>query len=593
MATLLQIGSALIYNNAVANTLPRSQYFKWTTMAKMTPDESTVVLRRSANYPPSLWDHRHLLSIKNKYATAKCVQERDLLKEKVREMLVDEKKTYLDQLELIDALQKLGVSYHFEREIENILTVSYQKHRIDVGKDLHATALQFRLFRQRGFNISEDVFDVFMGTSREFESDDINGLLSLYEASYVSTKTDTKLQKFIRPFATQKLRDFVDTQSDKDNFESCDVGLGEMVVQALDMPYHWRMRRLATRWYIDFYGKRRHNKKLVVVKFAKIDFNIVQAIHQEELKYVSSWWRETGLGDQLQFARDRIVENYFWTIGHIHEPKFGYIRRIMTKVNALITMTDDIYDIYGTIEELQLFTVAVESWDVNRLDTLPDYMKLCFRVMYNEVNSIGRDILRKKNINVITFLKKSWTDLCKAYLVEAEWYRRKYKPNLEEYMHNAWISVSIPTIYFHFYCVYSGQLSIQVLETLSQHQQNIVRCSASVVRLANDFATSQDELARGDVYKSIQCYMNETGASEEKACLYLRQMIQDLWDEMNNEKMAHHSSSLLHHDFIETVMNLTRMSQCMYQYGDGHGSPEKAKIVDRVMSLLFNPVPLD
>lgn len=86
--------------------------------------------------------------------------------------------------------------------------------------------------------------------------------------------------------------------------------------------------------------------------------------------------------------------------------------------------------------------------------------------------------------------------------------------------------------------------------------------------------------------------MIESGASEEKARSHVRQMIDDSWDEMNYEKMAH-SSSLLRHDFVETVINLARMSQCMYQYGDGHGSPAKAKIVERVMSLLFNPVPLD
>ncbi|KAG7567509.1 Terpenoid cyclases/protein prenyltransferase alpha-alpha toroid [Arabidopsis thaliana x Arabidopsis arenosa] len=522
-------------------------------MAKITPGESPVVPRRSANYQPSLWDHRHLLSIKNKYAKDESVQERDFLKENVRKMLDDEKKTYLDKLELIDDLQKLGVSYHFEREIENILTFFYQKYRIDNHeKDLHATALEFRLFRQHGFNVSEDVFDVFMENCGKFESNNINDLISLYEASYLSTKSDTKLQKFIRTFATQKLRDFVDTHSNEDCGGSCDNDMVEMVVQALDMPYYWRMRRLATR----------------------------------------CWWRETGLGNQLHFARDRIVENYFWTIGHIHEPQFGYVRRIMTKVNALITTIDDIYDIYGTLEELQLLTVAVENWDVNRLDELPEYMRLCFLVVYNVVNSIGRDVLKNKNINVIPFLKKSWTDLCKAYLVEAKWYKRGHKPNMEEYMHNAWISVSAPTIFVHFYCLFSDQLSIQVLETLTQHKQNIVRCSAYVVRLANDLATSPDELARGDVQKSIQCYMNETGASEEKARSHVRQMINDLWDEMNYEKMEH-SSSLLHHDFMETVINMARMSQCMYQYGDGHGSPEKAKIVDRVMSLLFNPVPLD
>lgn len=88
------------------------------------------------------------------------VHERDLLKENVRKMLNDERTTHLEQLELIDDLQKLGVSYHFEREIDNILTFTYHKDRrnfmeYDMEYDLHATALEFRLLRQHGFNVPE------------------------------------------------------------------------------------------------------------------------------------------------------------------------------------------------------------------------------------------------------------------------------------------------------------------------------------------------------------------------------------------------------------------------------------------------------
>ena len=77
-----------------------------------------------------------------------------------------------------------------------------------------------------------------------------------------------------------------------------------------------------------------------------------------DVHVVWSWWRETGLANQLHFSRDRIVENYFWTIGQIQEPQFGYVRRIMAKLYTLLTTIDDIYDIYGTLEELQLFTAA-------------------------------------------------------------------------------------------------------------------------------------------------------------------------------------------------------------------------------------------
>jgi len=57
-------------------------------------------------------------------------------------------------------------------------------------------------------------------------------------------------------------------------------------------------------------------------------------------------------------------------------------------------------------------------------------------------------------------------------------------------MQNAWISISAPTMLIHFYCAFSGQISVQILESLVQQQQDVVRCSATVLRLANDLATS-------------------------------------------------------------------------------------------------------
>ena len=126
-----------------------------------------------------------------------------------------------------------------------------------------------------------DIFDVIIDKieSETFKSDDINSIISLYEASYLSTKSDIKLREVIRPFATEQIRKFVDG-------ETCNLEVREKAIHALEMPYHWRMRRLETRWYIDAYEKK-HDTNLVLIEFAKIDFNIVQIAHQEDLKYAS------------------------------------------------------------------------------------------------------------------------------------------------------------------------------------------------------------------------------------------------------------------------------------------------------------------
>lgn len=64
---------------------------------------------------------------------------------------------------------------------------------------------------------------------------------------------------------------------------------------------------------------------------------------------------------QLDFVRDRITESYFWSTGIFYEPEDSYYRKILTKIFMLITTMDDIYDIYGTLEELENFTDVVEK----------------------------------------------------------------------------------------------------------------------------------------------------------------------------------------------------------------------------------------
>lgn len=75
-------------------------------------------------------------------------------------MMLEKETNPLAQLELIDTLQRLGVSYHFEEEINNLLKGIYLMSK-DPGNgkgkenNLHATALEFRLLRQYGYWVNQ------------------------------------------------------------------------------------------------------------------------------------------------------------------------------------------------------------------------------------------------------------------------------------------------------------------------------------------------------------------------------------------------------------------------------------------------------
>lgn len=81
-----------------------------------------------------------------------------------------------------------------------------------------------------------------------------------------------------------------------------------------------------------------------------------------------------------------------------------------------------------------------------------------------------------------------WVDLCKSYLVESNWYHNGYKPTMQEYMNNAWISVAGPIMLVHSYVFVSSQITKEELERLTTHADTIP-WSSTIMRLANDLLT--------------------------------------------------------------------------------------------------------
>ncbi|KAK6124436.1 hypothetical protein DH2020_041813 [Rehmannia glutinosa] len=537
--------------------------------------------RRSGNYKSSIWDDDYVQSLTTPYMAKEYVEQAEKLQRQVK-IIIDETEDELDQLELIDNLQRLDICNHFEDGVQKLLeTIYYQTIKYEdkhVEKDLHVTALQFRLLRQHGYHVPQEVFCSFMDEAGNFKaslSSDVKGILSLYEASFLSMEGENILD-LAKDFSTHHLRDRLHQITN-------DPSLAEQIRHALELPLHWRVQKIEAKWFINVY-ETRFDANLILLELAKLDFNMVQAKYQDEIKHMSRWYKKTGLPEKLGFARHRLAECFLWAVGFTPEHHFGYSREILTKIAVLITIMDDIYDVYGTLDELEVFTETIERWDINGLDRLPEYMRICFLALFNLANEMAYHILRDQSFNIISNLRKLWAELSRAYYLEARWFHSGYFPSTNEYLNTAWVSISGPVLLFHAYFSITNPINKKELRSLEQYP-GIIRWPSMVLRLADDLGTTSDEMKKGDVPKSIQCYMNETGCSEEDAREYIKQLIDATLKRMNKDILMEKPFK----DFGETAMNLARISLCIYQYGDGFGVPHH-ETKNNLVSLIVQPI---
>ncbi|PWA48284.1 R-linalool synthase QH5 protein [Artemisia annua] len=262
----------------------------------------------------------------------------------------------LSTLKLVDELQRLGIAYHFELEIRNVLEkiydTCYKTPDKWEGMDLNLKALGFRLLRQDGYQVPEEIFCDFKENTRNVKPhllEDMVGVLNLYEASYHSLEDESILDD-AREFTTKYL---------KENLENINEGISSLVSHSLDIPLHWRVPRVEAKWFIQHYEKR-SDKNLTLIELAKLDFDMLQAIYLEDLKHTSRWWKNIRWDEKLSFTRDRLVEHFLWALGFGYLPQFSLGRKTITMVNCLITTIDDVYDTYGTLDEIELFTDVID-----------------------------------------------------------------------------------------------------------------------------------------------------------------------------------------------------------------------------------------
>ena len=125
------------------------------------------------------------------------------------------------------------------------------------------------------------VFHIFInkiGTVKPWLNEDIKGILCLYEASYLSVEGENILEE-ARDVTRNSLEEYLKRTVDQND-------LTMIINHAMEVPLHWRLPRLEARWFIDVY-ERSQGMNPILLELAKLDYNMVQATYQEDLKHAS------------------------------------------------------------------------------------------------------------------------------------------------------------------------------------------------------------------------------------------------------------------------------------------------------------------
>lgn len=523
-----------------------------------TKDCSVLLDDFYAKHAQNLTDARHLLKIKvGKHS---------------REGLV-----------MVDTMQRLGINNYFQEEIELFLKWQYMlmtDTRVHQHKDLSELSLCFRLLRQEGYYVSADrVFGHFKGKYCQFKEivgEDISGLVNLYEASQLSMKGENILEE-AEKFSSQLL-------NEKMTF--VDQNQATTARNTLKNPFHKSLARFTAKHFVgDLNCENECGKALQ--ELARLDTNVIQSIHQAELLQVSSWWKDLGLAKEMKLARDQPLKWHMWPIAMLTDPSLSEERIDLTKPISLIYIIDDIFDVNGTIDELTLFTEAVNRWDIAAIEQLPNYMKKCFKALNEITNEIGYKIYKKHGLNPIESLKKTWASLCNAYLVEAKWFASRRLPPADEYLKNGIVSSGVHVVLVHMYFLLGGGSNNERADFLSE-DSGIISSVAAILRLWDDLLSAKDENQDRNDGSYITCYLKEhQGASFEIAREHVLNMISENWKCLNKECYSPNSYSAT---FIKGCLNLARMVPLMCSYDENQSVPI---LEDYMKSILYDNTPLE
>ncbi|TVU46954.1 hypothetical protein EJB05_06528, partial [Eragrostis curvula] len=529
-------------------------------------------------FEPSLTEHYILahesltICVRMKESQERMRERAHQLQGEVRRMFEAGKaKSAVELATLVDTIEHLGIDHYFRDEIAAAMRrVCSEELEFSSSNDLHVVALRFRLLRQHGIWVSADVFDKFRdddgkGSFSPSLCNNPSGLLSLYNVAHIAIPGEKALDDAIA-FTKRHL------EGTKDKLKS---PLAEQVSRAFDIPLPRISRRVENMHYVAEYGQEEaHDAALL--ELARLDFELVRCLHLKELS-LTLWWRELYNDVKLPYARDRIVEVFFWACGVIPEEENSRARVIFVKVFAYASLVDDTYDVHATLEESQKFNEAIQRqvlsilqivsfcgtrslltlcrWDERAVSVVPEYLRTLYLRTLQGFKEFEGMLEPNEKYRM-------------PYVIKAA--NESHEPSFAEHVRVSTFSSGLPMLVAVVLMGVAGDVvddhATRAALEWADGLPDMVLASGQVGRFLNDMASYTLGKNRKDVANAHECYAKEHGVTGADAFAAIARMTEDAWRTINRGCMEMDDPAMLPAVRL-AVVDLTRSVEIMYLGG--------------------------
>ncbi|KAG5601061.1 hypothetical protein H5410_032431 [Solanum commersonii] len=337
--------------------------------------------------------------------------------------------------------------------------------------------------------------------------------------------------------------------------------------------------------YISIYENNDARDNLLL-KFAKLDFNMLQKMHQRELSEFARWWKDLDFANKLSYIRNKLVECYFWILEMYFEPNYNCARTMMTKVLKMSSIIDDTYDAYGTLNELAPFTDAIQRWDISSIDSIVPYLRLAYEALLDVYSEMEQVLAKECKLDRVYYAKHEMKKLVSAYFKAAQWLNdANYIPKCEEHLENALVSCGSLMVTTSSLVGMEEFIPKQTYEWL-MNDPLIVRASSIICRAMDNIIGHEAEQERGHVASIIECYMKEYGASKQEAYMTYHKEVINGWKDVNKELLRPIEVPIF---VLERVLNFTRVMDMLYKEEDAYTN-SKGKLKNMISLLLVESI---